>query len=196
MMWAGIMNNGRTPLHNFEQGILTSQWYCRGIIMEHVHLFRHTVGPDFPFMEDNACPHRIVTELNTLRKGKYWTYGMACLLLRLKSYRACLGCSWQTCFSKKSPCARTVQTLENTLREEWDNISQGLFSSLVDSMNNWCKVCSGIRGGHTSYLETDISHPFIWKDLSCDSKIFQRRHFFIFLLSLFPMWCDLYHSAW
>ncbi|GFV62807.1 transposable element Tcb2 transposase [Trichonephila clavipes] len=53
MVWTGIMHNGRTLLHVFGRGGVTSQRYCR-VILDHVHIFRGAVGSDFVFMDDNV----------------------------------------------------------------------------------------------------------------------------------------------
>ncbi|GBL82593.1 hypothetical protein AVEN_164457-1, partial [Araneus ventricosus] len=58
MVWAGIMLDGRTPLHVFEGGTVTGV-RCRDEILEpYVRLFRSAVGPEFILMDDNAGPHR------------------------------------------------------------------------------------------------------------------------------------------
>ncbi|GFX31015.1 transposable element Tcb1 transposase [Trichonephila clavipes] len=60
MLWTGIMHNGRTPLHIFERGSVTSQRYCTEIILDHVRTFKGAVSPDFLFIDDNAQEHRSV----------------------------------------------------------------------------------------------------------------------------------------
>jgi len=40
LVWTGIMYKGRTPLHTFERGSVTSQRYCAEIILNYIHLFR------------------------------------------------------------------------------------------------------------------------------------------------------------
>ena len=65
-MWPGTMHNGRTQFDIFEQGNVTSQRYCREIILDHVHRFRGAVGSDFLFMDKNALhigPLRYQTHL-------------------------------------------------------------------------------------------------------------------------------------
>ncbi|GFX71943.1 transposable element Tcb2 transposase [Trichonephila clavipes] len=48
MVWAGIMHNGRTPFHIFVRGSVTSQWYFREIILDHVRIFRGAWSADSP----------------------------------------------------------------------------------------------------------------------------------------------------
>ncbi|GFS78104.1 transposable element Tcb2 transposase [Trichonephila clavipes] len=58
MVWASIMINGRTRLHVFANGTMTSQRYIDEVLLPHVHLFRGAVGDKFVFMDDNATCHR------------------------------------------------------------------------------------------------------------------------------------------
>ncbi|GBL83808.1 hypothetical protein AVEN_132688-1 [Araneus ventricosus] len=58
MAWAGIMLDGRTPLHVFERGTVTGVGYRDEILEPYVRLFRGAVGPEFILMDDNARPHR------------------------------------------------------------------------------------------------------------------------------------------
>ncbi|UYV82892.1 hypothetical protein LAZ67_22001270 [Cordylochernes scorpioides] len=76
MVWAGIMTNGRTPLHVFDNGTLNAQRYRDEILKPHVQLFREAVDPDFMFMDDNTHPHRagLVNELMESED----TYRMEC----------------------------------------------------------------------------------------------------------------------
>ncbi|GBO00171.1 hypothetical protein AVEN_228412-1 [Araneus ventricosus] len=57
MVWAGIMLDGRTPLHVFERGTVTGVRYRDEILEPYVRLFRCAVGPEFILMDDNARPH-------------------------------------------------------------------------------------------------------------------------------------------
>ncbi|GBM19243.1 Chorion peroxidase [Araneus ventricosus] len=58
MVRAGIMLDGRTPLHVFERGTVTGVKYRDEILEPYVRLFRGAVGPEFILMDDNARPHR------------------------------------------------------------------------------------------------------------------------------------------
>ncbi|GBM20273.1 hypothetical protein AVEN_216685-1 [Araneus ventricosus] len=55
---AGIMLDGRTPLHVFERGTVTGVRYRDEILKPYVRLFRGAVGLEFILMDDNARPHR------------------------------------------------------------------------------------------------------------------------------------------
>ncbi|GFV36105.1 transposable element Tcb2 transposase [Trichonephila clavipes] len=58
MVWAGIMINGRTRLHEVANGTMTSQRYIDEVLLPHVRLFRGAVGEKIVFMDDNATCHR------------------------------------------------------------------------------------------------------------------------------------------
>ncbi|GBN24069.1 hypothetical protein AVEN_27890-1 [Araneus ventricosus] len=58
MVWAGIMLDGRTPLHVFERGTVTGVRYRDEILEPYVRIFRGAVDPEFILMVDNAGPHR------------------------------------------------------------------------------------------------------------------------------------------
>ncbi|GBM02766.1 hypothetical protein AVEN_40832-1 [Araneus ventricosus] len=58
MVLAGIMLDGRKPLHVFERGTVTDVMYRDEILEPYVRLFRGAVGPEFILMDDNAWPHR------------------------------------------------------------------------------------------------------------------------------------------
>ncbi|GBL77796.1 hypothetical protein AVEN_152995-1 [Araneus ventricosus] len=58
MVWAGIMLDGRTPLHVFERGTVIVVRYRDEILEPYVRLFKGAVGPEFILMDDNARPHR------------------------------------------------------------------------------------------------------------------------------------------
>ncbi|GBL80570.1 Transposable element Tcb2 transposase [Araneus ventricosus] len=58
MVWAGIMLDGRTPLHVFERGTVTGVRHRDEFLEPYVRLFRGAVGPEFILMDDNARPHR------------------------------------------------------------------------------------------------------------------------------------------
>ncbi|GFU67980.1 DDE_3 domain-containing protein [Trichonephila clavipes] len=52
MVWAGIMLDGRTPLHVFE-----SDYYRAEVLVSYVPVFRSACGPEFIIMDDAVRPH-------------------------------------------------------------------------------------------------------------------------------------------
>ncbi|GFT24464.1 transposable element Tcb2 transposase [Trichonephila clavipes] len=119
MVWEGIMHNGRTPLQIFERGSVTSQRYCREIILYHVRILRGALGPDFPFMDDNPRPHRIIELSDTLQ-------GENILRVQWPVYSPNLNHienAWDAlrrCVAQRT-ISLTEKELKTTLREE-DNI--------------------------------------------------------------------------
>ncbi|GFY15868.1 transposable element Tcb2 transposase [Trichonephila clavipes] len=58
MVWAGILLDGRTPLHVFERGSETGVRYRNEIFKPYVRLFRGVCHSEFILMDDNTRPHR------------------------------------------------------------------------------------------------------------------------------------------
>ncbi|GFV43631.1 transposable element Tcb2 transposase [Trichonephila clavipes] len=65
MMRAGIMHNGRTTHHIFEEALLRNG--IAEIILDHVRIFRAAIGPNFLFMDDNAPSHKSIEVSNSLQ---------------------------------------------------------------------------------------------------------------------------------
>ena len=51
MVWEGIMQDTRTPLHVFDNGSMDAQTCRQEVLESYVCLFRGAVGPEFIFME-------------------------------------------------------------------------------------------------------------------------------------------------
>ncbi|GFX57482.1 putative transposable element [Trichonephila clavipes] len=107
MVWAGIMINGRTRLHEVANGTMTGQRYIDEVLLPHVRLFRGAVGDKFVFMDDNA------TYLNPIEN--VWD---------------ALG--RQVAGRNYPPTNKN--TLIRALTEEWDKLSQQLLDNVVQSM--------------------------------------------------------------
>ncbi|KFM74611.1 Transposable element Tc3 transposase, partial [Stegodyphus mimosarum] len=58
MVWAGIMLDGRTPLHVLDRGSVTGVRYRDEVLEPYIRLFRAAVGPEFISQDDNARPCR------------------------------------------------------------------------------------------------------------------------------------------
>ncbi|GFU67509.1 hypothetical protein TNCV_1599911 [Trichonephila clavipes] len=69
MVWASLMHDGRTPLHIFERGSVTSQHYCRENILDNVRIFRDALGLDFQFMDDSVYIYRSDVVSDTLKSN-------------------------------------------------------------------------------------------------------------------------------
>ncbi len=57
-VWGGISYDGRTDLHVFMEGTVTSQRYRDEILSPYVVPYAGAVGQDFILMDDNATAHR------------------------------------------------------------------------------------------------------------------------------------------
>ena len=129
------MHNDRTPLHSFERGTVTSQRYCREIILDHVRLFRDALGPNVLFMDDNARPHRTAEVSDTVESENIERIEWPAYSPDLNPIQhACDALSRRV--SQRIHPPRTVRELKNALGEEWSNITQGSLNSLIDSINN------------------------------------------------------------
>ena len=57
MVWAGITQDARTPLHVFHYGSVNAERYRQEVLEPYVRLFRGAAGHEFIFMDDNARAH-------------------------------------------------------------------------------------------------------------------------------------------
>ncbi|GFU53068.1 transposable element Tcb2 transposase [Trichonephila clavipes] len=124
MVWAGIMINGRTPLHVVANGTMTGQRYIDEVLLPHVRLFRGAVGDKFVFMDDNA------TYLNPIEN--VWD---------------ALG--RQVAGRNYPPTNKN--TLIRALTEEWDKLPEELLNNVVQSMVRRVECCITLHGGHIPY---------------------------------------------
>ncbi|GFY69009.1 transposable element Tcb2 transposase [Trichonephila inaurata madagascariensis] len=117
----------RELLHIFELGSVTTQQYCREIILGHVRIFRGSLGPGFLFMNGNTWPHRSVEVSENI--------------LRIQWHANCpdqnpiehaLDTLVRRAAQRTTP-PYTVQELKTAMREEWVNIPRRLLDSLVKS---------------------------------------------------------------
>ncbi|GFT76444.1 transposable element Tcb1 transposase [Trichonephila clavipes] len=60
MVWAGIMNNGRTRLHVVANGTMTGQRYIDEVLLPHVRLFHGAVGDKFVFMDMSSNMQHVI----------------------------------------------------------------------------------------------------------------------------------------
>ncbi|GFX46398.1 uncharacterized protein TNCV_238601 [Trichonephila clavipes] len=108
------------------------------------------VSPNFLFIDDNAQPQRSVKVSVTLQSENILRRQWPAFSTDPKHTEL----AWNAlgrCVAQRTIPPRTVQELKTTLRQEWDNIPQGLLGSLVKRMENRCKICISVLGQHTSY---------------------------------------------
>lgn len=150
MVWAGIMLDGRTPLHVFDKGSLTAMRYREEILEPYVRLFRGAVGPGFLLMDDNARPHRAQVvddylESEDIRRMDWPARSPD--LNPIEHVWDALG----RAISSRHPPPRTIPELKTALLQEWDRLPQGLLNCLLSSMPSRCATCLAVRGDHTPY---------------------------------------------
>ncbi|GFU71365.1 transposable element Tcb2 transposase [Trichonephila clavipes] len=122
MVWAGIMINGRTPLHVVANGTMTGQRYIDEVRLPHDCL-------------DSEDIHRLVwparsPELNPIEN--VWD---------------ALG--RQVAGRNYPPTNKN--TLIRALTEEWDKLHQQLLDNVVQSMVRRVECCITLHGGHIPY---------------------------------------------
>ncbi|GFV80215.1 transposable element Tcb2 transposase [Trichonephila clavipes] len=123
------MHNGKTQLRVFQRRRVTSLQYCIEIILDHIRIYRDSVCPDLLFMYDNTWPQSVKvyaysSDLNPI-EHTWDAFGRRVALETLPP--------------------RSVQELKTALTEEWNNtFPQGLFDSLVKSMENKFKMCTSV----------------------------------------------------
>lgn len=150
LIWAGIMLDGRTPLHVFDGGSVTGVRYRDEVLEPYVRLFRGAVGPDFLLMDDNARPHRALLvdeflENEDIRRIDWPARSPD--LNPIEHVWDALGRS----IAARNPPPRTIPEVKTALLYEWDQLPQTLLNSLISSMPSRCETCIAVRGDHTPY---------------------------------------------
>ncbi|GBM45040.1 Transposable element Tc1 transposase [Araneus ventricosus] len=147
MVWAGIMLDGRTPLHIFERVTVTGVRYRDEILEPYARLFRDALGPEFILMDDNARPHRALLanefqESEDIRRMDWPARSPD--LNPIEHFWDALGRAIAT----RNPPPRTIQEMKAALLNEWDQL---LINCLISSMKSRCKASIPVRGNHTPY---------------------------------------------
>jgi transposase len=150
MVWAGIMLDGRTPLHIFDGGTLTAQRYRDEILEPYVRLFRGAIGPEFIFMDDNARPHRAQLVNEFIEGEDIQRMEWPARSPDLNPIEHAWDALGRAIGSRQIP-PRTLTELKLALQEEWNLLSQELFRNLLNSMKHRCEACIAVKGGHTPY---------------------------------------------
>ncbi|GBM53287.1 hypothetical protein AVEN_52312-1 [Araneus ventricosus] len=135
MVWAGIMLDGRAPLHVFERGTVTGVRYRDEILEPYVRLFRGAVGPEFILMDDNTRPHRALLVDEFIESEDIsrmdWP-GRSPDLNPIENVCDALGRAIAT----RNPPPRTSLEMKTTLLNEWDQLPQEMINCLISSMKS------------------------------------------------------------
>ncbi|GBM91792.1 Transposable element Tc1 transposase [Araneus ventricosus] len=150
MVLAGILLDGRTPLHVFERGTVTGVRY-RDILEPYVRLPRGAVGPEFILMDDNARLHTVLLvdefkESEDIRRVNWPAKSPD--LNSVEHVWDALGWAIATC----NPPPRTIQEMKiAALLNEWDQLPQEMINCFISSMKSRCKAYISVRGNNTPH---------------------------------------------
>ncbi|GBN48829.1 Transposable element Tc1 transposase [Araneus ventricosus] len=150
MVWAGIMLDGRTPLHVFERGTVTGVRYRDEILEPYVRLFRGAVLPEFILMEDNARPHRALLVDEFLESEDIRRTDWPARSPDLNPIEHVWDALRRAIATRKPP-PRTIQEMKTAFLNEWDQLPQEMINCVISSMKSHCKACITVRGDHTPY---------------------------------------------
>ncbi|GFY25704.1 transposable element Tcb2 transposase [Trichonephila clavipes] len=150
MVWAGIMINGRTRLHEVANETMKGQRYIDEVFLPHVRLFRGAVGDKFVFMDDNATCHRTLAVQDCLDSE-----GIQRLVLPARSpYLNPIENVWDALgrqVAGRNYPPTNKNTLIRALTEEWDKLPQQLLDNGVQSMVRHVECRITLHGGHIPY---------------------------------------------
>ena len=168
----------KTPLHIFERGEVLLEDYWREIMLDHVCLFSSAISPEILFMDDNARQIRNAETSNPperedINHMQWLTYS-----LDLNPIWYVYNALCRLVITRPS---RTLQKVKIALRVRSGTIfPHGLPSSLVNRMNNRCKMCSSVEEIiHLTQVLISVSfwqgYPFFVAAWKCS-----KRHFLYF----------------
>ncbi|GFX28906.1 nibrin [Trichonephila clavipes] len=112
LIWGGIILDSRTDLH-VQSVTMTGHIYWDVNLEQHVRLLRGTMGAEFLFMDHYVHPHPCKHCRRMLSFGGYQPNGLASILTRLESNRACVGYAWRTHCSPSTPSDLSTGTSES-----------------------------------------------------------------------------------
>ncbi|GFU04267.1 transposable element Tcb1 transposase [Trichonephila clavipes] len=149
LVWGGIIPGSRTDLH-VQNVTMTGHIYRDVILEQHARLFRDAMGAEFPFMDDNARPHRanIVDEClqsEDITRMDWPAYSPD--LNPIEHVWDMLGRRIAT----RQPLPTCLPELRRALLDEWCNFQQDQIDNLILSMPRRYKACIASSGRHTPY---------------------------------------------
>ncbi|GFY05052.1 transposable element Tcb2 transposase [Trichonephila clavipes] len=150
MVWAGIMINGRTCLHEVANGTMTGQRYIDEVLLPHVRPFRGAVGDKFVFMDDNATCHRKRAVQDCLDSEGIQRFVWPARSPDLNPVENVWDALGRQVSDRNYP-PTNKNTLIRALTEEWDKLPQQLLDNVVQSMVRRVECCITFHGGHIPY---------------------------------------------
>jgi len=150
MIWGGITLRGRTDIVAIRNGTLNGIRYRDEILHPVVGLFAGAIGPDFILMNDNAHPHRARVVEEYLQRESIDRMEWPAVSPDLNPIEHVWD-QLQRQLSQRPNQPQTLDDLENSLREEWNNLPQQNIVNLIMSMQRRCQAVLNAHGGHTEY---------------------------------------------
>ena len=147
MVWGGIHQHGRTPLH-LVQGNLTGVRYRDEIVRRIVLPTLQTMGPVAILQDDNASPHRAMVVTGFLQQHQVTQMDWPARspdLVPIKNLWDILG---RHVHDRHPPAANLTQQF---LQQEWNAIPQQTLVTLVQSMKKTCVECLKANGSFIHY---------------------------------------------
>lgn len=149
MVWGGITQETRTPLHVFDRGI-TGAIYTQDVLATHVVPFL-TARPGITHLQqDNAPAH-------TCRQARAYLQASGVQVLNWPARSPDLNPIEQVWASIKhrlnrlQPRPQGRQQLVDAVRRLWDDTLQAVIRAVVRSVRPRCAAVIGVRGGNTRY---------------------------------------------
>ncbi|GFT67289.1 transposable element Tc3 transposase [Trichonephila clavipes] len=150
LVWGGIMLGSRTDLHIFDAGSVNGTRYCNEILLPFVRLFRHAMGLQFLFMDDNAPCHRTVAAEQLLESEDIERMDWSARSLDLNPIEHVWDFLGRHLAARTFPPV-TIRELRLALQDEWAAMAQQLIDTLILSMGRRCETCLAFRGDHIPY---------------------------------------------
>ncbi|GFV60586.1 transposable element Tcb2 transposase [Trichonephila clavipes] len=150
LVWAGISLGGHTDLHVFHGGTVTGLRYRDEILDPYVRPYAAAIGNDFILMDDNARPHRarIVEEyLEDHGLERMEWPALSPDLNPIEHLWDYLGRE----VAALNPPPRSLHELKQGLLCVWSSLPIPVSDNLINSMENRCRQCIQVRGGHIPY---------------------------------------------
>ncbi|GFW72757.1 transposable element Tcb1 transposase [Trichonephila clavipes] len=145
----GIILGSRTDLH-VQSVTMTGHIYRDVILEQHVRLFRGAMGAEFPFMDDNARPHRENIVDECLQSENITRMDWPAYSLDLNPIEHVWDMLGRRIAARQPPSHLSTGTSEGML-DEWCNIPRDQIDNLIFSMPRRCKACIASSGRNTLY---------------------------------------------
>lgn len=148
MVWGGFTFHHRTALH-ICRGRVNAVAY-RDDVLQPIVVPMFRAHPQLQhFQQDNARPHTARFSMDYLAANNINVLDWPAMSPDM----APIEHVWDEIGRRlyRRPQMHTIAALEAALVQEWNNLPQAFFQTLVNSMRRRCTACVRARGGHTRY---------------------------------------------